>query len=178
MDVETFSFRQKRQAVNPCSQFINPCFRRGICIPTGATSFRCECHSNLYKGEKCKYEVKHCESSPCENGGTCEEAQGTYLCDCPPSYQGINCEIEKTGVNRISKPFLLYEVDILVTYIQKYVIAFASLGSNLKIDVSTGDGFSLTIQGKHFTKVVSVKEWLKSKNIHGRLKNDKENGKD
>lgn len=33
-----------------------------------------------------------CASSPCQHGGTCEDAYNRYYCRCPSGYQGKNCE--------------------------------------------------------------------------------------
>ena len=30
--------------------------------------------------------------NPCQNGGTCTEAHGTYQCDCSPGWSGLSCE--------------------------------------------------------------------------------------
>eukprot|EP00117_Sycon_ciliatum_P024540 scpid11042/ scgid20575/ Fibropellin-1; Epidermal growth factor-related protein 1; Fibropellin-I; SpEGF I; UEGF-1 len=35
--------------------------------------------------------VQPCDSSPCQNGGTCSNSLGTYSCSCTPSYEGFNC---------------------------------------------------------------------------------------
>ncbi len=34
-----------------------------------------------------------CASSPCVNGGVCNEGFDSYTCNCPPDYYGQNCEI-------------------------------------------------------------------------------------
>ncbi|KAJ8276411.1 hypothetical protein COCON_G00081630 [Conger conger] len=35
-----------------------------------------------------------CESSPCQNEGTCEDGMSSYVCWCQVGYTGKNCEIE------------------------------------------------------------------------------------
>ncbi|KAJ8266946.1 hypothetical protein GJAV_G00136480 [Gymnothorax javanicus] len=35
-----------------------------------------------------------CESSPCQNGGTCEDSMSSYMCWCLVGFTGKNCEIE------------------------------------------------------------------------------------
>jgi EGF-like domain len=40
-------------------------------------------------------EVNECESSPCENGGTCTDVIGGYVCTCAPGYTGTNCDLSK-----------------------------------------------------------------------------------
>lgn len=34
--------------------------------------------------------------NPCQNGGTCTEAQGSYKCDCTPGWTGLSCEGKTT----------------------------------------------------------------------------------
>ncbi|KAM7375590.1 hypothetical protein PAMA_014615 [Pampus argenteus] len=37
--------------------------------------------------------VDHCLSSPCKNGATCTNSlTNTYVCKCPPGFQGHNCD--------------------------------------------------------------------------------------
>lgn len=35
-----------------------------------------------------------CQSSPCQNGGKCEDGMSTYTCWCPARFSGKNCELE------------------------------------------------------------------------------------
>lgn len=38
---------------------------------------------------------KHsCDSSPCKNGGTCQELDFTYRCVCREGFLGLSCEVE------------------------------------------------------------------------------------
>ncbi|XP_052231208.1 cubilin-like [Dreissena polymorpha] len=39
-------------------------------------------------------EEDECDSSPCQNSGTCEDRINRYVCLCPPGYSGINCETD------------------------------------------------------------------------------------
>lgn len=34
----------------------------------------------------------YCSSSPCQNGGVCEEKENNYQCQCKDGYLGYNCE--------------------------------------------------------------------------------------
>ena len=42
-------------------------------------------------------ETLPCDSSPCENGGTClnTNSDTSYVCECDPVYCGTNCEMRK-----------------------------------------------------------------------------------
>lgn len=33
-----------------------------------------------------------CASDPCQNEGTCFQANDFYICQCAPGYRGFNCE--------------------------------------------------------------------------------------
>lgn len=35
-----------------------------------------------------------CLTSPCLNGGTCQEAGNNYTCKCPDGFKGRDCEVE------------------------------------------------------------------------------------
>ena len=40
-------------------------------------------------------EVNGCDSDPCLNGGVCYKGEGsTYVCVCPGTHTGTNCETE------------------------------------------------------------------------------------
>uniref|UniRef100_A0AAY5ETF5 Coagulation factor VII, like n=1 Tax=Electrophorus electricus TaxID=8005 RepID=A0AAY5ETF5_ELEEL len=39
-------------------------------------------------------EVDHCKSEPCQNGATCDTQTNTYICICPPMFEGRNCDKE------------------------------------------------------------------------------------
>jgi hypothetical protein len=36
--------------------------------------------------------VNYCLSNPCQNGGTCSDQMGMYVCTCPQGIAGVNCE--------------------------------------------------------------------------------------
>lgn len=38
-------------------------------------------------------EINECGSDPCQNGGTCQDFLGFYLCECAPGWNGTDCEI-------------------------------------------------------------------------------------
>ena len=39
-------------------------------------------------------EIDECESSPCINGGQCEDQLNSYVCECQAGYEGAHCECE------------------------------------------------------------------------------------
>ncbi|KAL3881472.1 hypothetical protein ACJMK2_027911 [Sinanodonta woodiana] len=52
--------------------------------------------SGLTSQQRCMFivdkgDVNECESFPCENGGNCTDIIGSYECDCPTGFIGVNC---------------------------------------------------------------------------------------
>ena len=45
-------------------------------------------------------DINECDSSPCQNGATCNNNINSYSCTCAAGYSGINCE---TGKNTFWK---------------------------------------------------------------------------
>lgn len=48
-----------------------------------------------YTGQNCELELNECQSHPCQNGGTCIDLVGHYICSCPPGTLGVLCEINE-----------------------------------------------------------------------------------
>lgn len=42
-------------------------------------------------------EVDQCQPGPCANGSTCVSQGNTYICLCPPKFQGRNCDKGNTS---------------------------------------------------------------------------------
>lgn len=74
------------------------------CVPypgcahgTCSEPWTCNCDPG-YGGITCEEKLDFCEkmeSNPCQNGGTClsvEQAEGGFVCHCPPSHEGHYCE--------------------------------------------------------------------------------------
>ena len=55
----------------------------------------CDCQAG-YTGVTCETDIDECQSSPCQNDGTCFELLDEYECRCAPSYSGINCQTSKS----------------------------------------------------------------------------------
>ncbi|XP_035801720.2 sushi, nidogen and EGF-like domain-containing protein 1 isoform X1 [Amphiprion ocellaris] len=75
---------------------LRPCLNGGQCIDdciTGNPSFTCSCLAG-FTGRRCQIDVDECASSPCQNGGTCEDQINGFICQCPPGYTGIHCETD------------------------------------------------------------------------------------
>lgn len=64
-----------------------PCLN-GACVSTDT----CSCSAG-YIGERCETPVfTECDSSPCENNGSCVILGGSYICNCGPDFTGSECQ--------------------------------------------------------------------------------------
>ncbi|XP_028156074.1 delta and Notch-like epidermal growth factor-related receptor isoform X2 [Ostrinia furnacalis] len=75
----------------------NPCVK-GICIEQTDNDiepqpYRCFCQPG-YTGERCELEYNECESSPCANGGTCNDRVAGFACTCGRGYTGHLCQLK------------------------------------------------------------------------------------
>ena len=43
-------------------------------------------------------DTDECASSPCQNGGTCQDLVNQYQCNCDDGYEGTNCEIGRKNI--------------------------------------------------------------------------------
>jgi hypothetical protein len=77
----------------------------GVCTPcpTGALrpagdnpskgDTQCPCPSGKELiGNTCE-EINDCSPDPCQNGGVCTDGLNSYTCQCPPGYEGGECQI-------------------------------------------------------------------------------------
>ena len=75
-----------------------------ICCPsrlmiTGLGVRPCALIVDIYRYIICVIsEIDVCESDPCQNGANCSQAEGSYICACPPGYTGLNCDIGKCNL--------------------------------------------------------------------------------
>ena len=40
-------------------------------------------------------DINECDINLCKNGGSCEDLVNSFICTCPPGYDGTSCEIGK-----------------------------------------------------------------------------------
>lgn len=43
-----------------------------------------------YTGTVCEEDIDECQSSPCQNGGVCEDLTNKFKCTCPPGNDNLN----------------------------------------------------------------------------------------
>ncbi|KAM8816563.1 LOW QUALITY PROTEIN: protein crumbs homolog 1 [Rhynchonycteris naso] len=84
-----------------CVQLFEPHHGRLAQLPAllsypGVSGYMCICRLG-FTGVHCEEAINECSSSPCQNGGTCENLLGNYTCHCPlvndsgTFYGGSNC---------------------------------------------------------------------------------------
>ena len=61
-----------------------------IDIPTTRRLHNC-CVTNKHRHISFSSDVNECVSAPCQNGGTCEDAVNSFICECPSGYSGATC---------------------------------------------------------------------------------------
>lgn len=49
-----------------------------------------------YTGQNCEIEINECQSHPCQNGGSCIDLVGHYVCSCPPGTLGMQVDLTET----------------------------------------------------------------------------------
>ena len=100
---------------NPCSD--TPCKNGGECSHgihaygdteiTDSPSFiftsslirhdvSCRCRQG-FTGSRCELRQDPCSPNPCQYGGTCARKGFHFMCTCPPTRQGPQCEFDKTN---------------------------------------------------------------------------------
>ncbi|KAL0969610.1 hypothetical protein UPYG_G00229770 [Umbra pygmaea] len=85
-----------QEQAKPCSS--QQCAGNFTCIQTDRGGYLCICPPG-YTGEGCRRKKGPCltNDSPCQNGGTCNDANGLAAypsCTCPAGFAGDFCEID------------------------------------------------------------------------------------
>ncbi len=78
--------------ISPCDAF--PCRHEGTCNEDTSVSsgFTCTCAPG-WTGATCELDVDECASSPCDNGGMCENGPtDSYKCRCTVGFRGDRCQ--------------------------------------------------------------------------------------
>lgn len=69
-----------------------PCQNNGTCHPNSDRGFVCNCTGTGYEDERCQTEINECLSNPCHNNATCIDEINGYMCACPKSFIGEQCQ--------------------------------------------------------------------------------------
>lgn len=77
-----------------CQHCCCRCHHGARCSPSSNfLDFACTCGLG-YTGRLCDEDVDECVvSSPCRNGATCRNTNGSYHCVCAKGYEGRDCVI-------------------------------------------------------------------------------------
>uniref|UniRef100_A0A8C4WJN1 Neurogenic locus notch homolog protein 1 n=1 Tax=Gopherus evgoodei TaxID=1825980 RepID=A0A8C4WJN1_9SAUR len=92
----------------PCAA--GPCKNGGECRESeDYESFSCACPSGWQGmegslpraliGQTCEIDINECVKSPCRNGATCQNTDGSYHCNCKAGYTGHNCDTDIDDCN-------------------------------------------------------------------------------
>ena len=65
------------------------------CFPKVSLLINQDHYQNVYC-VLCASVTDECTSSPCLQGGTCNQGVGWFTCDCVPGYVGDTCDCEYT----------------------------------------------------------------------------------
>lgn len=76
--------------MDPCAS--NPCSNGAICSPySNYRDFTCSCNIG-FTGRFCEEDIDECAtSSPCRNGASCHNTNGSYTCMCKKGFEGRDC---------------------------------------------------------------------------------------
>lgn len=91
---------------------------------------RCQCSSG-YTGRLCEVDVNECDPSPCLNGATCVDGQGSFTCRCPPGFNGTRCE---TGIDAIATESGRWSLNGQVLFRQWYNLIFSE-GKQIELNL-------------------------------------------
>ncbi|CAL1535045.1 unnamed protein product [Lymnaea stagnalis] len=81
------------QSQQPCGA--DYCYNGGMCIDNV-----CKCPDN-WQGAFCQNDVNECLlGSPCKNGATCRNTNGSFECDCADGFKGRYCDSQNFCASR------------------------------------------------------------------------------
>ena len=83
-------------------------------------------------------DVNECLENPCLNGGSCVNLDGSYQCQCPPEWQGDNCEIGEIDLLLIEFSLIFFSFkksSLLMIVWRKYIFLQECLVYILKISL-------------------------------------------
>ncbi|TNM93378.1 hypothetical protein fugu_001554 [Takifugu bimaculatus] len=97
------------------------------CTTTGLVCQPKTCQENyvctVYNLKRDCYKASPCLSSPCSNGGTCEEIDNGYRCQCPEGFEGIHCDDESQDtVGGLETKWIILIVVLVVVLVLVIVI--------------------------------------------------------
>ncbi|XP_052789096.1 protein crumbs-like isoform X2 [Mya arenaria] len=86
----------KCEIEGPCVR--NPCHNNQSTgctqnITTTPHTYQCTCKAG-WTGQNCSEDIDECVSSPCRNGGTCNNNPGSYMCACANGYTDSTCQTD------------------------------------------------------------------------------------
>ncbi|XP_019732999.1 zonadhesin, like [Hippocampus comes] len=114
------------------------CAQACECTTTGAVCQAKSCREGyvcaIYDFRRDCHRASPCLSSPCQNGGTCNDINNTsYSCTCAPGYQGFNCEDQITGDEGLeTRWIILIAVLVSVAVVVVIVITVVCVCKNVK----------------------------------------------
>lgn len=71
-------------------------------------------------------DYNECDDFPCENGGTCENKEGSYVCHCVTPYTGENCTL-----TRLEEPFVYFSSAALAAMLSCALVILSEYYMNL-----------------------------------------------
>lgn len=78
------------------TSFFNLIQKGGNCLLNSTAenegNYICQCRAG-FTGEHCEVNINDCESNPCLNGGTCNDAVNSFRCQCLPGFVGEFCQV-------------------------------------------------------------------------------------